>query len=184
METPITEIAGYPYPNRISSFRLLCKNYKTNQYWVKSMGRGTVARLLLKQGYRVACAGQPQGAFAPGQAAAHHGDGHGLHTFSLPRSLKENPADGKPWALPRRKNRKTRPRHACPQRKAALVTTDARRPIAPFFRRAGGHALRRHDFPPPPAAKRCRCPGFLPPRCPKTPRQGSARPPRPRQNAA
>lgn len=37
METPITEIAGYPYPNRISSFRLLCKNYKTNQYWIKSM---------------------------------------------------------------------------------------------------------------------------------------------------
>ena len=37
METLITEIAGYPYPNQVSHFRLLCKTYKINQYWIKSM---------------------------------------------------------------------------------------------------------------------------------------------------
>lgn len=37
METLITEIAGYPYPDRVSNFRLLCRTYKINQYWIKSM---------------------------------------------------------------------------------------------------------------------------------------------------
>jgi len=60
------------------------------------MGSRPVARLLFKQGYGVTSAGQMQGAFAPGEAAAHYGYGHNLHIFSLPRSLKEIPPDGKP----------------------------------------------------------------------------------------
>ena len=60
------------------------------------MGSRPVAGLLFKQGYGVTGAGQMQGAFAPGKAAAHHGYGHSLHIVSLPRSLKEIPPDGKP----------------------------------------------------------------------------------------
>ena len=37
MQTPITEIAGYPYPDRISHFRQMCRNYKVNEYWLRNM---------------------------------------------------------------------------------------------------------------------------------------------------
>ena len=62
---------------------------------IADMGSRPVGGLLFKQGDGVTGTGQMQGAFAPGKAAAHHGYGHGLHTFSLPRSLKENPPVGK-----------------------------------------------------------------------------------------
>lgn len=35
MGTPITEIAGYPYPDPLSHFRANCRNYEINQYWLK-----------------------------------------------------------------------------------------------------------------------------------------------------
>ena len=69
------------------------------------MGSRPVARLLFKQGYGVTGPGQMQGAFAPGKTAAHHCYGHNLHIFSLPRSLKEIPPDGKPARSLRNKKR-------------------------------------------------------------------------------
>ena len=60
--------------------------YKLSQM-ITDMGSRPVGGLLFKQRYGVTGAGQMQGTFAPGKAAAHHCYGHGLHTFSLPRSL-------------------------------------------------------------------------------------------------
>lgn len=39
MQIPITEITGYPYPDKISYFRRNCRNYKSNQYWLKNIER-------------------------------------------------------------------------------------------------------------------------------------------------
>jgi hypothetical protein len=39
MQKPITEIAGYPYPDKLSYFRANCRNYANNQYWLKSIER-------------------------------------------------------------------------------------------------------------------------------------------------
>jgi hypothetical protein len=39
MKTPITEISGYPYPDRISFFRANCRNYNIYQDWLRMMER-------------------------------------------------------------------------------------------------------------------------------------------------
>ncbi|NLH64130.1 MAG: hypothetical protein GX478_08095 [Erysipelotrichaceae bacterium] len=37
MKNAITEISGYPYPDKISCFRSSCRNYRSNQYLLRKM---------------------------------------------------------------------------------------------------------------------------------------------------